>query len=167
MTRAATTMGGGAAGSSPPPYSPRVPKWLFVSSYMREILRVKKVFIQLNYIARFCLVRFLAISADASQGRDKKKGDERRERVPGEQSRSLGRKKKPHRGTWKKQGQKKKKEPRPNEQGMSLCGVFPPPISFLFPPPMPLPRERKDWSGETGYTGRINERGEKEGGGGC
>ncbi len=40
-------------------------------------------------------------------------------------------------------------------------GSPPPPISFPSPPPMPLPRE--DWSGETGYTGRINERGEEEG----
>ncbi len=60
-------------------------------------------------------------------------------------------------------GAKKKKEPRPNEQGMSLCGVSPPPFSapsFPSPPPLPLPREGEDWSGETGYTGRINERGD-------
>ena len=115
-------------------------------------------------------MRFLAISADASQGRNKKKGDEKREKVPGKQSRLLGAKKKTSPRHMEEAGAKKKKEPRPNEQGMSLCGVSPPPFSapsFPSPPPLPLPREGEDWSGETGYTGRINEREEEEEEEGC
>ena len=98
---------GGVEGSSPPPVFFESAKVAFcVVMYAKS----RGSIYSLNYIARFCLVRFLAISADASQGRNKKKGDERRGK--GSRGSNLGRwgEKKPTAGRHMEEAGAKKEE---------------------------------------------------------